>query len=217
MLDIFIKHEAGLRRLLWRYVSNRQDVEDLLQETYVRVLAADAKYKLRASKGYLFRTAKNLALNELAKKSRTTTDSIEDSTPETVLIDEGQIAADESLSTRQEFMLVAQAVAGLPPQCRKVVVMRKFDGLSYREIADRLGITVSTAEKHAATGLIKCVDHLRRNGHDVEEMMVRLGAKRRAPSSTGSGEKPNRPQTDSRILRKKAASVAAETVKIDDE
>lgn len=54
----------------------------------------------------------------------------------------------------------------LPPQCRRAFELRKVDGLSYKEIAKRMKLSPSTIEKHVATGLLKCMDTLRRKGYN---------------------------------------------------
>ena len=58
------------------------------------------------------------------------------------------------------MQMLLRAVNGLPPKCRDVFVLRMIEGLSQREIAERLGITVSTVEKHLARGLRHCKDSL---------------------------------------------------------
>lgn len=162
----FVENEAGIRRLLARYLPRQQDVEDLTQETFLHGFAAESERDIRAPRAYLYRIAKNLALNMLSKKSVATTDYIEDFESSEVVIDNGQVAVDDQVSDRQRLMIVSEAVATLPPQCRKAFVMRKIDGLSYKEIARRLKLSESTVEKHVAAGLVRCMDTLTRLGHN---------------------------------------------------
>ncbi len=76
----------------------------------------------------------------------------------------GQVALEDEMEARQRIRMLAEAMAGLPPQCSRVFLLRKVYGLSYKEIAERLGISVSTAEKHAALGLLRCSEYLRQHG-----------------------------------------------------
>lgn len=177
LLKAFIENEVVIRRTLSRYFSRASDVDDFVQETFLQAFAAGARYEIRAPKAYFVRVARNLALNELARKSHSTTEYIEDSHDCAVLEDERQVSADQRLSDRQDLAALATAIAALPPKCRQVFILRRVEQLSFPEISRRLGISVSTAEKHAATGLLRCSDFLRRQGHDPDEIRARLNAR----------------------------------------
>jgi RNA polymerase sigma-70 factor (ECF subfamily) len=72
--------------------------------------------------------------------------------------------ADVQLDDRRRFEAFCAAVDQLPPLCRRVFVLRKVYKLSHQEIAEVLGVSHSTIEKHVAKGLVRCRDHLRRSG-----------------------------------------------------
>ena len=61
------------------------------------------------------------------------------------------------------------AVAALPPVCRQVFLLRKFEGMSAKEVASRMKISVSAVEKHVAAGILKCSRYLRELGYDPTE------------------------------------------------
>ena len=186
LLQAFIKHEAGLRRHLSRYITRNQDIEDLLQETYLKALAAEANYTIRAPKSYLFRVAKNLALNELTRKSNTSTEYIEDSASPDVLYDTDGINMDEVVAAKQQLGALARAISTLPPQCRRVLIMRRVEGLSFKEISQQLSISVSTAEKHSAKGLLKCAEFMQKLGHDPLAFKQKLRRTRNKDGTEGS-------------------------------
>ncbi len=177
LLTAFIKHEAGIRHLLSRYMSRNQDIEDLLQETFLKAFAAEGRWTIRAPKSYLFRIAKNLALNELVKKSNTTTDYIEDFPTPDVLYDSEQTSVTNEVEVQQQLTILVKAISSHPTQCRRVVVMRKVEGLSFKEVAERLDISVSTAEKHAAKGLLKCAQVMQNKGFDSPYLNQRMKLK----------------------------------------
>lgn len=177
---VFVENEAALRRLLARYLPRQHDIEDLTQETFLHAFAAESDHSIRAPKAYLFRVAKNLALNLLARKSVTTTDFIEDFESSEVLTDEKQAAVDVQVSDRQQLLILSEVVMTLPPQCQRAFMLRKVDGLSYREIAQRMNLSESTVEKHVATGLVKCMDGLRQKGHDPADFGARRGRQDKA-------------------------------------
>lgn len=144
-----------------------EDVEDLAQEAFIKAFAAESSRKIRFPKAFLFKVARNLALNERTKAANATTELLEDLADPSVIEDVGQMPVDEEMAARRQVRLLAKAVANLPPQCSRVFVLRKLQGLSYKEIAARLNISVSTVEKHVALGLLRCSDYLRQQGYEV--------------------------------------------------
>lgn len=142
-----------LKRYLWRWLKRPEDVEDIAQETILKVLEAGSKGEIRY-KAYLFRTAHNLALNTLNRKSNQWVDSIEDFVDQDVLSSGHEL--EDDLAAQQRFQLFCQAAAQLPEQCRRVLILRKVYGYSQQEVAKQLAISVSTVEKHLAKGLLRC-------------------------------------------------------------
>ena len=182
VLEAYLENREALKRFLTRYFSRADDVEDAAQEAFLRAFAAEARGDIRSPKAFLFQVAKNVALNEIARKSNSATNFLEDCGASPVLHDDRQVAVDDQLVSRQKLALFAVAVAELPPQCRRVFLMRKFDGLKVKEIAKTLNITVSAVEKHIAAGLVKCADYLMAYGYEPDDFgaspIVKKGARR---------------------------------------
>lgn len=153
-------HFSGrLKRYLSRILKRPEDVEDIAQEAFVRVLEAGSKGEIHYQKAYLFRTAHNLALNALARKANVLVDYMEDFPEPEVLMESAPL--EDTVAAQRRFELFCRAVATLPDQCRQVLVLRKVYGLSQQEVAARLGISVSTVEKHLAKGMLRCSTQLR--------------------------------------------------------
>jgi RNA polymerase sigma-70 factor (ECF subfamily) len=170
ILAAYLENEAALKRFLRRFlgrVLSRDMVDDLAQETFLRAYAAEALEDIASPRAFLFKVARNLVLNERAKLSNATTEPLEDFAGAAVLEDSSRSSVDDQIAARQQARALAAAIAGLPPQCARVFVLRKVHGLSYQEIAQRLNISVSTAEKHVALGLLRCTDQLRRQGYEI--------------------------------------------------
>ena len=175
--SVFLEHQSSLKRFIARFFSRPQDVEDVVQETYLRAFGAvKAGEDLRSPKAFLFRIARNVALNELATKSRLLTDYMEDSQLQDV-IDHGSSTEDQ-VAGQEKLAMFCGAVATLPAQCRRAFLMRKVYGLSHKEIAERLGISTSTVEKHIASGLLRCSAYLRDGGYPVDVVEPLPGEKR---------------------------------------
>ena len=154
VLGAFVKHQSALKRFISRFLHNTHDIEDVAQEAFLRAYSAEQNTEIQQPKAFLFRIAKNVAISELRLKSRKITDYIEDQDASDVLIDEW--TAEDHVAAQQKLGIHCEAVATLALQCRRVYLMRKVYGMPHKEIAGRLGIAVSTVEKHLMKGVKLC-------------------------------------------------------------
>lgn len=147
---------GSLKRFLRRFFACTADVEDIMQEAFLKAYEAEHVTEIKQPRAFLFKTAKNLALNEQAKRRNRRTDAVADLEALTVLFDVHADSRDEpeTQALIQEQLVLAQsAIDELTPRVREVFELRKVYGLKQREIAERLGISQSTVEKHIAKGL----------------------------------------------------------------
>ena len=149
----FVANIDFLKRFLARFLSDRQDIEDVTQEAYLRAYVAEQKKDIEQPKAFLFRIARNLALTQLTRKSRQITDYIEDSGDSTVI--ESGATVDGEVEAQQSFGLYCEAVAALPEKCRQVFLLRKVHGLPHKEIAERMSMSVSSVEKYLRRGVLE--------------------------------------------------------------
>ena len=153
----FVKNLSFLKRFLTRFLSSSQDIEDVVQESYLKALCAEQKKEITSPKAFLFRIARNEALKELQKKSRRITDYLDDlDIPESST----EISIEDSSIAKQRFGLFCESALEMPPKCRKAFLMCKVYGFSYKEIASHLDISVSGVEKHIARGLEICSNYV---------------------------------------------------------
>lgn len=162
ILGEFESSKPALRRYLSRFFSRTQDIEDSLQEVFVRAFAAEARGPILLPRAYLFRVAKHVSLNEIARRKNSATQSMEDFDDPAVVGSDTQTGVEQQVDGKRRLALFANAVAALPSQCRRVLVLKKIEGLSQREIAARLGISESTVEKHLAKALLLTRDFMAR-------------------------------------------------------
>jgi RNA polymerase sigma-70 factor (ECF subfamily) len=159
----YLEHKSILRRYLSRFLTSPDDIDDVLQETFLRAYQAEGNdARIRSPKAYLTRIARNIALKELDKRSIMVFSYLDEvASPE----------ADASAPTEQEaaeherIAVFCKAAASLPAQCRRAFLMCKVYGYSHREIAQELGISVSTVEKHLASGLRRCSEYMTARGY----------------------------------------------------
>jgi RNA polymerase sigma-70 factor (ECF subfamily) len=161
-LNQIFRHRAALHRYLRRFTSNAEDIEDLVQETYVRVYALPDYHAVESSRALLFRIAHNLAIERARRRRSQATDSVADF--EALSVYTSEAPPDEQVDARRRFETFCAAVDRLPPLCRRVFVLRKVYKLSHTEISEVLGVSHSTIEKHVAKGLLRCRDYLRESG-----------------------------------------------------
>jgi RNA polymerase sigma factor (sigma-70 family) len=168
ILRAFLQHQAAIRRVLGRYVPP-DDRNDILQEAFLKAYAAEMTTPIQDAKAFLFRVAKNLAISEMTKKSRSDTDYLEDLSGSEVLEDDRSGTAEAHIDGRRKLFVLSQALAHLPEECQRVFLMRKMEGLRIKQIATRLNVSASTVEKRLAKALLLCNRHLRHQGYDPAE------------------------------------------------
>jgi RNA polymerase sigma factor (sigma-70 family) len=132
-----------LRRRLGAFTDN--DVDDLVQEAFARIWAADFA-RIRDPRSYLFATVRHL-LAKHARRSRIVPIELLGEIDSLNLISE-EPGPERRLGARQELDALRAIVALLPPKCRQVFELLKFEGLSYRDVAKRMGLSEKTIENH---------------------------------------------------------------------
>jgi RNA polymerase sigma factor (sigma-70 family) len=162
LLDQIFSHRAALYKYLRKFTAGAEDIEDLVQESYVRVCALPEGEVVASPRALLFRIARNLAVDRARQKLAQATDDVADFEPLNVSSDEAE--PDERVDLNRRFESFCAAVDSLPPLCRRVFILRKVYQLSHAEIAQVLGLSHSTIEKHVAKGLVRCRDRLRELG-----------------------------------------------------
>lgn len=154
-------HESMLKGYLhrWAVVS---DIDDLVQETYLRVIRARAEGRVQSTRGLLFATARNAALDLFRRRATAKTSSMTEIDCSRVLDEKRDTS--EAISRQQEIDLLREAIQDLPDRCRAILLLRKFENLSHKEIAERLGIKVHTVEAQLTKALHRCESYFARKG-----------------------------------------------------
>ena len=155
-------HTKALRVYLSKRFPSVPDHDDLLQETYVRLLKAKEAGQLKFSRAYLFVAARNAAIDVFRRQRRTTADTLPDEN--SAELQDGTPTQLEVMDRQQQFELLSAALNELPERCREANLLRHIHGLSYREIADRLGVSVETVKSHLVRGLKECTAYMRNRG-----------------------------------------------------
>lgn len=155
-------HDGNLKAYLRGSFPSVRDVDDVVQESYVRVWRRQLRGPMASARSLLYKIARNLAIDALRRAKRSPIEPVADLAELNIL--DGQPSAAEAACSNEEIELLLAAIESLPPRCREVVVLRKLAGLSPQEIAHRLGMSEGTVHIHGAKGVRRCEAFLRARG-----------------------------------------------------
>lgn len=165
------ENNSALLRFLTRKVNNREEAAEIAQEAYLRLYQLEAPEELDSARAFLYQTAANMAIDQLRRKTvhqkflRGERDA-----------DSGEFADErhsdqespQRIAEAQERVrIIYQAIDELPFKCKQAFLMHRNKGMTYSEIAELLGISVSSVEKYILQALRQCRDRL--NESDAEK------------------------------------------------
>src|SRR5579862_7241864 len=156
-----LSHEEMLMRFLARVWPHRDELSDIRQETYARVYEAALKRRPQAPKAFLFTTARHLMADRVRRERIVSIRAGGDTDYLNVLVDE--ISPERRASVGEDLVRLARAFDRLSAKCREVVWLRRVKELSQREVADHLGLSEKTVEKHLRTGARLLAHYTRTN------------------------------------------------------
>ena len=163
VLKAFLACRDALLRSVVKLCARQEDVDDILQETFLRVYTANEKTRITSLQDYLFVVSRNLVLNKLSRQSREIVTEINDA-----LVDNNDVSTDMWLHYHQKFEAFSKALYLLPEKNRRAILLRKFYGLSHNEIARKMHVSVSSVEKYLSEGIKRCKQNLCLQGYEFE-------------------------------------------------
>jgi len=164
MLQVYKSNRSAIKRFLYKLLPSSAEIDDILQDTFLRIYEAEGSNEIKSPKAYMFRTAHNLALLHIKKHGRLAFGELEAFTE----------AADDSVCPaglthwRRKYKIFLQAIDSLSPQCRNVFILRKLQDKSHKEIAIQLGISTKTIESHITRAIVECRAYMSRHGYMKE-------------------------------------------------
>ena len=154
---LYGEHGKELQRYLARKIRCRFTAADLTQDLFVKLLRSKKSDALDNPRAYLFRMAANM-LADHARSAATRNSAAHEPLGDRVV--ETKPGPEDTLVSRDELMRLQRAVAELPDRQREVITLHKYQGLSYQEIADQLGISKNTVMVHMMRALAHCRDRM---------------------------------------------------------
>ncbi|BBP61117.1 sigma-70 family RNA polymerase sigma factor [Pseudomonas sp. St316] len=155
---VFLAQRTPLLRTLERMVNNPSTAEDLLQETYLRVTRALGERTVEHLEPFVFQTARNLALDHLRARriqSRTLLDDVPLEVVHNVVAH--QSSAEDAAHAQQLLERLNVSLQALSSRQQQIFILSRLHGHSYQEIAERLGVSLSTVQKELKLIMAICV------------------------------------------------------------
>ncbi len=166
----FVREVLPLEAMLMQYLRHNwrdpSEVEDLRQEVYIRVCQAAKKEFPHPAKAFVFTTARNLLIDRARKSNVVPIEAVSDLDSLGIAMDAP--GPDRSAIARDELRKLQDALDQLPPRQREVMILGRIEGLTGREIAERLGLAETTVSEHLAKGMHALTDILLRDSIDLK-------------------------------------------------
>lgn len=144
-------HGSSLKEYVRAAFPALGDAEDVVQESFLRLWRLRAATPIRSAKAFLFTVARNIALDSVRRSRNSPVFAVPDLAALSVMEEGTDVRGAASRS--EEVALLAEALQSLPPRCREVIILRKFQHLPQKEVAARLGISELTVQEQVYRGL----------------------------------------------------------------
>lgn len=159
-------HEPMVRAWLRQRLQSREDIDDLIQEAYAKLAALDAVDHIVRPDVFFFQMVRNLFIDQMRRARVVRIEAATELDVSSVYTDEP--TPERITGARRELAKVTELIEGLPDRCRRVFTMRKVEGLSQKEVAQRLGVSESVVENEGVKGIRLILTAMRQDIGDPE-------------------------------------------------
>lgn len=144
--SLFLAYKAEIHAYLMRQLKDIETAADLTQETFLRFAQQPSSTTVVQERAYLYRTARNLAIDHMRMKRRQQTqvashDAMAD-------IPENRPSLEDETDAKERLMLLHTLVERLPLRTRQVFILIRIEGRSYAETAALMDVSISSVQKH---------------------------------------------------------------------
>ncbi|HHI88673.1 MAG TPA: RNA polymerase sigma factor [Hellea balneolensis] len=159
---LYVEQRTALLRFLNARVRNPELAEDILQDMYLKLARTNLPEDIGNPSGFLFRMAANLSLDHIRKTKRARlrdqawVDTYSQKSGAEYVADEPD--ADSIITGKQKLAALKKRLESLSPKAREAFIRHKFDGQSYQQVAEEMGISIGTVGKHLGKALKHIMD-----------------------------------------------------------
>jgi len=165
-----LPHEPALRAWLGRWRTHNVDVDDIVQETYAVLASRPSVSEIVNPRAYCFQTARSIVLMQLRRTKVVSIRAVEDIDRVGAMADDP--SPEQQVSDREQLQKLAEAISDLPRRSREALTLRIVEGLTQREVGQRLGISENAAQKHIVKSIHLLMNIFGRGGkHDAHASM----------------------------------------------
>ncbi|CAH0990841.1 putative RNA polymerase sigma factor FecI [Sinobacterium norvegicum] len=145
------QHGSALERFLTRKLNNPDEAAELAQETYLKLYKMEQQEALGDAKAFMYRMAGNLAIDQIRRRQ------VHERFLEKEGEDERSVqSAEQSIEAKQQLEVLNQALSDMPQKPKQALLLHRQSGLSYSQIAQEMGVSVSSVEKFIIQALKHC-------------------------------------------------------------
>lgn len=153
IINVLLEHETALRQFVAKRVGCIDIASDILQKITEKLLNQSKVLQIENKRAYLYKAASNEVIDYYRSEERRDYYELQSAQ---VHLEYDDRTADKVLAASQELHLLEQALSELPLLTQKIFMLYRVDGVKQKEIAEQLGLNLSTIEKRLATAMKHC-------------------------------------------------------------
>ena len=157
LLTCYLAHRGDLLKYAAGITGDRVHAEDLLQEVWIRCQSADRPDR---PLNFLYRLVRTLAVDKYRAQSRDRKRFVQADDAVTASVPAFDAGGEADIAGKEELRIVESALAELPEDMRRAVMLYRFEGWKLREVAEELGLTIGAVHGLVAKGLKHCRSRL---------------------------------------------------------
>ena len=158
--DIYLQYNEELcRTVIKKFSLSHTEAEDVVQTAFIRYTESSAP--VVNPRAFLYKTCSNIAIDQIRR--RDVRNGYARSVAEIEMGAVEEIGPERQLEARQRLGIISKALWAMPGKRRRLLMMSRFDGLSYAEIARRVNLSETVVRKHIAKALAGCQRELQAN------------------------------------------------------
>lgn len=160
--EIVKRYKTRLFNYIYKYISDIERSEEITQEVFIRVYRSRERYKIKAKfSTFIYRIALNLAFNEVRNRNRRKTDLQDEFDDKLFTHKQGENSTPEKIYEKKELEIILnKEISNLSSKYKDVILLCDIEGLSYKEVAQILDISIGTVQSRLSRGRVRLKQRL---------------------------------------------------------